>query len=185
MNHATPPPLTEIPGENRTYSESPDGALYVDMVPSSCWFTNVRYCIASKDWDRLRRFIYARAQHRCEICHARRRIECHERWTYDARTLTQKLIRLIALCHSCHEATHFGLASMRGRATAAGEHLMRVNGWTYEMTREHIEGASELYHRRSTYTWHLDLSILTDAGIEIRRPVRRNERNRIADESLD
>lgn len=25
--------------------------LYIDLIPKSCWFTNVRYCIKSNDWD--------------------------------------------------------------------------------------------------------------------------------------
>src|SRR5699024_3798561 len=41
------PPLADpLPGEDRSFGTG----LYVDLVPSSCWFTNVRYCVSAKDW---------------------------------------------------------------------------------------------------------------------------------------
>jgi len=42
-----------LPGEDRSFGSG----LFVDMVPSSCWFTNVRTCVSPKDWERLRRMI--------------------------------------------------------------------------------------------------------------------------------
>lgn len=53
-----------LPGEDRTYGQG----LFVDLVPSSCWFTNVRSCISPTDWDRVRRMVYTRANNRCEAC---------------------------------------------------------------------------------------------------------------------
>jgi hypothetical protein len=53
-----------LPGEDRAFGEG----LFVDPVPSSCWFTNVRSCVAPRDWARLRRMILGRAGHRCEAC---------------------------------------------------------------------------------------------------------------------
>ena len=42
--------------------------LFVDLVPSSCWFSNVRSCVDQRDWERLRRMITNRADQRCEVC---------------------------------------------------------------------------------------------------------------------
>ncbi len=36
----------------------------------SCWFTNVRSCVAEGDWERLRRPILRRVGYRCEACGA-------------------------------------------------------------------------------------------------------------------
>ncbi|WP_234363643.1 DUF5710 domain-containing protein [Streptomyces sp. TN58] len=44
-----------LPGEDRTLG----GGLFVDLVPSSCWFTSVRSCVTPWDWERLRRMIIA------------------------------------------------------------------------------------------------------------------------------
>lgn len=83
---ATLPDVPDLlPGEDREFGTG----LFVDLVPATCWFTNVRSCVSPRDWRRLRRAILARAEHRCEICGAtedrtvRRWLEAHERWAYD------------------------------------------------------------------------------------------------------
>jgi len=71
-----------LPGEDRAFGSG----LFVDMIPRSCWFTNVRACVTPNDWERLARMVYSRAGHRCEACGAGldraagRRMEAHERW---------------------------------------------------------------------------------------------------------
>src|SRR5690606_27629980 len=101
-----------LPGEDRSLGSG----LYVDLVPSTCWFTNVRSCVSQRDWERLRRMVVGRAGRRCEVCGAaavpaeRIRLEVHERWAYDRASRVQTLKRLICLCTPCHTVTHFGLA---------------------------------------------------------------------------
>ena len=52
------PPLPELlPGEDRSFGSG----LFVDLVPASCWFTNVRSGVATADWDRVRSMVYRRA----------------------------------------------------------------------------------------------------------------------------
>src|ERR1700704_5060428 len=59
------PDIPEIlPGEDRSLGHG----LFVDLVPDTCWFTNVRYCVEPKDWERLRRMVTRRAGMQCEIC---------------------------------------------------------------------------------------------------------------------
>lgn len=180
---AVPDPL---PGEDRSFG----GGLFVDLVPSSCWFTNVRSCVVPRDWERLRRMITERAARRCEICGGtedrteRRWLEAHERWSYDTASGTQSLRRLICLCTDCHTATHFGLAQIRGAAEAATTHLQRVTGMSAADVDEHVQAAFELWHWRSARTWDLDLSVLTDAGIAVQRPPDSDERPDIARQKL-
>ncbi|MGD9531334.1 DUF5710 domain-containing protein [Pseudonocardia sp.] len=102
---AVRPPIPEVlPGEDRTFG----GALFVDLIPRTCWFTNVRTCVTPQDWERLRRPIFRRAGYTCEACGAaedrgvRRWLEAHERWDFDERTGVQSLRRLISLCSPCH-----------------------------------------------------------------------------------
>ncbi|MGW0393838.1 DUF5710 domain-containing protein [Streptomyces sp. NPDC003042] len=161
-----------MPGEDRSLGSR----LFVDLVPSSCWFTNVRSCVAQKDWDRLRRMTYRRADNRCEACgasqdrEAKRWLEAHERWTYDDATRVQPLRRLICLCTDCHTATHFGFAQIRGLAPQARTHLMKVTEMTGAQADLHIASAFDLWQARSRITWTLDLSMLTDAGITLAPP---------------
>ena len=62
-------------GEDRQFG----AGLFVDLIPQSCWFTNVRSCVAPADWHRLRKMVYRRAGQQCEICGSKVRLEAHER----------------------------------------------------------------------------------------------------------
>jgi hypothetical protein len=175
-----------LPGEDRSFG----GGLFVDMVPSSCWFTNVRSCVSQQDWERLRRMVTQRAANRCEACgdgenrDVHRWLEVHERWHYDETTATQTLRRLICLCTDCHQTTHLGLANLRGHAAQALAHLQSVTGMTPTEANQHVAAANQLWLTRSTRTWTLDLSMLTTAGITLARPGDPAERQRQADQQL-
>ena len=148
-----------LPGEDRTFGEG----LFVDLVPRSCWFTNVRSCVTAQDWERLRRMITRRADQRCEICGAgqdratSQYLEAHERWTYDTARRVQSLRRLICVCSACHLTTHMGYANVTGRADQARAHLRAVTGMTPAALARHIDEASATWITRSALTWTLDL----------------------------
>lgn len=175
-----------LPGEDRSFGSG----LFVDLVPSSCWFTNVRTCVSQKDWERLRRTITRRAGHVCEACGAgedrtvRRWLEAHERWAYDQHHGVQVLTRLICLCSDCHLVTHFGYANVTGRTDQAFEHLRAVTGMTATQARRHVDAAFDLWQTRSLHTWTLDLSMLTNAGVTLARPEAAAERRAAAQQGL-
>lgn len=138
------PDIPEIlPGEDRAFG----AGLFVDLVPSSCWFSNVRSCTTQRDWERLHRMIVGRAKRRCEACgrsedrHVRRWLEAHERWAYDEEAGTQRLRRLLCLCDDCHRVTHYGLTSLQGMATEALAHLRAVTGMSEDQATAHIRDA--------------------------------------------
>ncbi|MBV9160922.1 MAG: hypothetical protein JO281_05050 [Pseudonocardiales bacterium] len=175
-----------LPGEDRSFG----AGLFVDLVPSSCWFTNVRSCVTAKDWERLRRMILGRAGQRCEACGqvedrpSKRWLEAHERWAYDDDRGVQTLRRLVCLCTACHTVTHFGLAQLQGRDTKAFAHLCAVTGMTDRQGNDHVDAAFDLWRQRSTRTWALELGMLTTAGITLARPPTHNDRVRIAEQTL-
>ncbi len=166
-------PLPELPdllpGEDRAYKPG----LFVDLIPTTCWFTNVRSCVSPRDWDRIRRMVTRRADYICEACGAtedraaRRWLEAHERWRYDAKQSIQSLRRLVCLCTDCHRATHYGLAELEGNADDALRHLMTVTGLDLPQAKSHIAEAVDLWRARSRRTWTLDLTILTRQNVEI------------------
>lgn len=160
---ALPNPL---PGEDRGFGGN---ALFVDLVPNTCWFTNVRSA-APADWPRLHAMCLPRAGRCCEVCGSKTRLELHERWHFDNAQRIQSLRRLIVLCHACHQATHMGLAQVRGHGDEAAAHLARVNGWTADATQQHIAAAFALWKERSRFDWTLDLSMLSRAGIAVEVP---------------
>lgn len=159
----------ELSGEDRTFGEG----LYVDLIPSTCWFINVRSCVTIADWRRLRRMLLDRAGHRCELCgavpdrHPGTKLQAHERFAYISASRVQVLRRLICLCADCHTVTHFGLACRRGFKDQAYAHLRKVNEWSTERADAHVAEAFALFAQRSRYTWSLDLSILEETGIII------------------
>lgn len=161
-----------LPGEDRSYKQG----LFVDLIPTTSWFTNVRSCVAPRDWDRVRRMVTRRAGYSCEACGAaenraeQRWLEAHERWAYDAKRSVQTLRRLVCLCTDCHRTTHYGLAEVQGMADQAFQHLMAVNGLGNAQAKAHISDAVDLWRARSLRTWTLDLAILTRQGIELVRP---------------
>ena len=156
-----------LTGEDRTFGGN---ELYIDLIPSSCWFTNVRSCVHPRDWDRLRRHVYERVNNKCECCNidpGDESLEAHERWQYDEHTRTQKLVRLIALCNACHLATHLGFANAHGDLVKAGKQLNKLRNFTaLDIERHYIESL-EINKTRSAITWNLDLSLITDNGIAL------------------
>jgi Domain of unknown function (DUF5710) len=183
---ASPEVPDPLPGEDRSFGSG----LFVDLVPSSCWFTNVRSCVDERDWERLRRMITRRAGSRCEACGQgedrprRRWLEAHERWAYDERARVQSLRRLVCLCTDCHTATHIGLAGIKGRGQAAEEHLAAVTGMSPREVEQHVRSAFGVWRARSAVTWTLDLSMLTDAGIRVLTPPEATRRAQVAADTL-
>jgi Domain of unknown function (DUF5710) len=163
-------PLPDLlPGEDRAYAEG----LFVDLIPQTSWFRNVRAAVDPTDWDRLRRMVYRRAGHRCEACgDSGAQLEAHERFTYDFQAGVQRLVRLICLCTACHRVTHFGRTMLEGDAAgqAAIDHLQAVTGMIDLETELHIRDAFDLWARRSEVSWRVDLSLISAAGIRVREP---------------
>ena len=163
--------------------------LYIDLIPRSCWFTNVRYCIKKKDWDILRKTIYQRVDYKCECCgidckKEKIQIEAHERWDYNYTYKIQKLVRLIALCKNCHMATHYGFAKISGKEKEAFNHLLKVKGCNVKELNEHINLAYTLWTERNQYDWTLNLELISKNNFEIVKPVKKEERRKIAEKKI-
>jgi hypothetical protein len=146
--------------------ESPK--LTIELVPQTCWFSNVRDQVSRGDWDRIRSQVSEKAGRRCEVCGGRGNrhpVECHEVWEYDEQAGVQRLIRMVALCPACHEVKHIGLAGIRGRGEIARDHLARVNDWAPEVAARYVNEAFDLWRMRSRRNWSLDISSLAAYGI--------------------
>lgn len=163
-----------LPGEDRGFAGD---RLFIDMIPQTAWYSNARAMIAPEDWDRVRLHVYSRVHYCCECCGVDTRdpangtrMECHERWDWqgDGRGVGRQVLkRLVGLCRECHGATHYGLAGLQGRAAAAMQHLVRVNGSSLAQEEQRRQDAVEVWHERSAQRWQPDLSILTNGGIGI------------------
>lgn len=148
--------ITAAPVAARATRKHP---LFVDLIPRSAWFSNLRSELTAAEWESVKKATYQAAGYCCEACSGQgpnHPVECHERWEFDLAKKVQTLLGTVALCPDCHEATHFGLADVRGRGQAARKHLQAVNCWSDSETTLHIRAAGELWKLRSTVKWTLD-----------------------------
>ncbi len=139
-----------------------DFKLKVELVPNSCWYSNLRSLLKPSDWDIVRKDAYARAEGRCMTCGRKvKRLEAHERWLYDEQKAVQKLTDVVALCHSCHECVHLGRTTLMGREKEACSWFMKVNGCSYTDYLHHVGEANKDHARRNLVNeWSLDLTFL-------------------------
>jgi hypothetical protein len=137
--------------------------LQFELVPDSCWYSNLRSLLTPEQWDHVRKKAYARAGGKCMICGApTTRLEAHEQWAYDDVTHTQSLQNVIAVCRACHECIHIGRTQLMGREREASEHFMKVNACNYAAYRKALGEANALHRERSRVEWQLDISRLKD-----------------------
>jgi hypothetical protein len=159
----------DFPVEDITSDSGDELKLTIELVPSSCWSSNVRSNINKTDWDILRKQCYKNAGYKCEICGGRgdkHPVEAHEIWKYDDSKKIQKLERLIALCPSCHLVKHFGFAQTKGKGDYAFKHFCRVNLIDPSDAERYIDAAFEKWNKRSVEEWDLDISWLDKMGIK-------------------
>lgn len=141
--------------------------LSVELVPKSCWCSNIRTLVEPEDWDVLRKATYGHYGHVCAICGERGPkwpVECHEVWQYLIRpkASTQKLRYLVALCPSCHEVKHFGRSVAVGNEDRALTHLRKINKWSKKKAESYINQVFQIWRLRSEIeNWQLDLSWAT------------------------
>jgi Domain of unknown function (DUF5710) len=159
-----------LPHQNPSKPTHRKPRLTIELVPKSCWYSNVRSEVTPQSWEILKKRTFKAANYRCEICGGRGNqhpVECHEVWDYDDTRHIQKLARLIALCPACHECKHIGFANVRGRGDIAAAHLASVNQWSVAVVGDYIGECFELWERRSQFKWSLDISCLESLGIGV------------------
>lgn len=143
--------------------------LSIELVPETCWWSNVRTSVPAHVWTSIKKEVSKAAGYRCEICSGRGitwPVECHEVWHYDDTLHLQVLKRMIALCPACHEVKHFGYATIRGRRAQAFSHFQKINKLSEKEAELEVASAFEIWHARSVYDWKLDIKILSKYGID-------------------
>ena len=158
--------IVGLPGQTALPGRS---FLSIELVPRTCWFSNVRSHVSENDWDLLRRMTYAKAGRHCEICGAgpRIRLDAHEVWEYDDERRVQRLENLVALCVDCHRVKHAGLAAVNREMHLVVAHLMQVNDWDEAKAEEYLEISFRTCEERSAHEWTLDLSFLEPYDVHI------------------
>lgn len=137
--------------------------LNFELVPDSCWYSNLRSNLPQAVWDVIRKKAYAKAGGKCMICGApTTRLEAHERWEYDDINKIQRLADIVAICKSCHEVIHIGRTQLIGKEREACEHFLKVNNCSYSDYCKALGEANATHRERSRHDWQLDASNLND-----------------------
>ena len=136
--------------------------LNFELVPDSCWYSNLRSILSKKQWDFLRQDARDRAQGRCMICGKKTdKLDAHERWSYNEEKCVQKLEDIVAVCKDCHSVIHIGYTQLKGDVERAEKHFIKVNNCSYAEYRKALGIANEEHQRRNKISeWKLDLNYL-------------------------
>lgn len=154
-----------LPGEDRSFGGS---QFYVDTVPESSWFKNVRSMTTASQWRAISSYVKNRARNRCEICGSDVLLEAHERWSLDSAIRTQKLIRFVCLCKLCHLGTHWGITGALGLSDMVKTHILSITGWSKENFSDHL---NELKTQAlSDGAWKLDVSMIEAVFLKLQDP---------------
>jgi len=145
--------------------------LQIELVPITCFWSNVRDCVTRTQWDKIRRSVYQRANNKCEICGeqgTQHPVECHEIWVYDDKKLIQRLDHFQALCPLCHGVKHIGLSEKRGYKEIATAHFIKIN--EIELEQKQIDSIIlavwKQWALRSEQKWALDIDHLREYGLD-------------------
>lgn len=156
-------------------AKSKEPKLTIELVPKTCYYSNVRTTVTKQEWNKIRFISYEKANNKCEICGDvgknqgyKHNVECHEIWEYDDTNHTQKLVGLVSLCPICHQVKHIGRAIAMGRHQLVHNQLMKVNRWTPKQVEIYILKCFEIQKERSKYQWKLDISMLSKEPYNIK-----------------
>ena len=143
--------------------------ITIELVPQTCWFSNVRSNVTIAEWDRLKKVTAKAAGRKCQICDGvgdKWPVECHEIWHYDDDKFKQTLQGLIALCPDCHSVKHMGFANIKGRGVEMTCRLAIINQWSYEYACHYVDEQFGIWETRSEKPWKLDINWLFQYNIK-------------------
>lgn len=136
--------------------------LNFEIMPSGAFNNNLRTVMSKKAWDFIRKDAYFRANGKCSICgKPSKRLEAHEKWSFDKEKRLQKLEDVLGICHACHSVIHIARTQVLDFEDEAIKHFRKVNGCDYQGYINALSEATQKSVDLSTVDeWALDLSWL-------------------------
>lgn len=135
--------------------------LTIELVPETCFYSNVRSEVAKETWDIIRKKTYKIAKYKCEICNGignKWKVECHEIWSYENGN--QILKGFIALCPNCHKVKHAGLANLKDEMNIVINQLCYINKISVKEAKTYINDSFNVWKERNKVKWKLDISYI-------------------------
>ena len=141
--------------------------LKMELVPESCWWSNVRNNINKEDWNLIKKDTHIKPGYKCEICGETGDewpVECHEKWEYNNEDRIQKLTGFISLCPNCHKVKHMGHTQILGRnfQIEAMKRFMNINSLSKKDARLYYDYAFQEWRERSKIGWNFDISYIKE-----------------------
>lgn len=119
--------------------------LTIQPIPADSRRASLANLMPHDQWDRLRRSVYSKARHRCQICGREGRMYAHEKWYFNEETGVQYLMGVEALCQDCHDVKHLFFIRNSPRRAILLRHFLAVN----HVTRERgIQYLVDVYRRQ-------------------------------------
>lgn len=149
--------------------------LEIDLLPKGAWGNDLSKTLPKKDWDKIRKICYKRANGVCEICGEKTfGLNAHEIWSFDINKREQKLLNIIAICNKCHGVIHFKNSVRNGFGEKAKLHFMSVNNCTEnDFVRDLLMAKSKYEDRNKIYRWHIKADLKEIIGEEIEMKQRK------------
>lgn len=141
-----------------------DYKLNFELVPDGCWYINLRSVLSKSQWEYIKKLVKQDCNGKCSICgKPTRYIDAHEKWEYDEKSKTQKLVGIIGVCKDCHSVIHIGRTQLLGNERKAEEHFMKVNDCSFADYRAELGKANERHKRLNEVSeWALDVSYILE-----------------------
>jgi hypothetical protein len=145
--------------------------LRIEVLPKTCWNSNLRTKLKKSDWDKIRKNVYAKEEMRCHICEIQcDTLDAHEVWEFDEINHIQRLVEIIGVCKLCHNVIHYGRAQKVGYEKEAREQFVKVNECEIIDLQEELLKVQSDYNRRSKIDdWKLDLTLIEEQGYVVNK----------------
>lgn len=147
-------------------------ALTCELVPRTCWWSNVRSHVTRSQWEICKTYARAKTAGTCWICDQipKGPLEAHEIWRYNDDRGIQTLVDIVPLCKTCHQVKHLGrtrVVSNPWQWERVITHLAAVNNWSDRQVEKYVTLQFQIWELRSQSEWTLDISFLETLGIHV------------------
>jgi hypothetical protein len=110
-------------------------------------------------WKKIRAAALEDAEGRCVHCRHRGKILfCHEKWRFDLRRGTVKLLGFEMVCERCNSVLHAGQAMLAGYENEVIEHLCRMNKCDEMNALNILSKAFQKWDVRNEVNWKIEVS---------------------------
>ena len=149
----------------------PESPLVGDWIPRSSWGLSLARIATASSWKSLLEARRLATSGRCELCgDLQERLELHEVWRFlDDR---QELSDIYALCRSCHQTQHMGLAQAQGNLLWVFRQLRRLWGFPPADAEDLYEQLRLRWERHSLTHWKVVVHPAWLDHIKLRRGYR-------------